>query len=222
MVNNTRHMAIYETRAPKAKRPLEFVELGPGIDAEVERRLLGEVSAKRVLDLGCGAGHSSAGLARRGARVTAVDTRSDQVDAARSLASRSEVAIEFHQAELAELAFITADEMDLAISVGALSFVNDLDRVFRQVHRVLKPSCRFVMSVPHPATLCADPVDAQRSTRRWDHHEPLGERWIHRAEDLVGALLRANFEIDALLERHGPDLSPHPATLIVRGQKLGA
>ena len=44
------------------------------------------------------------------------------------------------------------DSVDLVLSAYALGFVEDLNRVFRQVHRVLKDGSPFVVSLPHPAT----------------------------------------------------------------------
>lgn len=214
-------MAIYDIRAPGAQRPLDYVEFGPGVGADVDRRLLGEIEGRNVLVLGCGAGHDAVGLTKRGALVTAVDRDADQLAFGRELAVMEEVAAGFRRAELADLAFIQADQMDIAVSVHALSFIDDLDRVFRQVHRVLKHGAHFVISLPHAAMLCSDPVDPRRTTRRWDDPEPLGERWVHRAEDMLTALHRAHFEIDILLECHAPGPSLVPATLIVRGGKLG-
>lgn len=215
-------MAIYETRAPQADRPLDHVEFGPGSGADLDRRLLGEVTGGHALVVGSGAGHDAVGLALRGARVTAIDRDVAQIASGRDLAAREHVTVAFHQGELAELAFVAADQVDIAVSVGALSYVDDLDRVFRQVHRVLKPGTHFVIAVPHPAILCADPIDPGRATRRWDDPAPVGERWVHRAEDLVTALRRANFAIDTILERHGPGPGTAPETLVVRGEKLGA
>ena len=214
-------MAIYETRAPAADRPLEHVEFGPGIGSEVDRRLLGEIAGQHVLVLGSGAGHDAVGLARRGALVTSVDPDPEQLAVGRRLAAHHDVVVGFHRAELADLAFVRAEQIDFALSVGALSHVDDLDRVFRQVHRVLKHGAHFVMSIPHPAALCADPVDDTLTARPWDDRGPIGDRYVHRAEDLVTALHRADFEIDALLEPRSGS-GPMPATLIVRGEKLGA
>ncbi len=214
-------MAIYDTRAPGADRPLDHVEFGPGTDSDLDSRILGDVAGRPVLVLGCGAGHDAVGLTRRGARVTAVDRDADQIVFGRELAAREEVTVAFHQAALADLAFIQADLIDVAISVNALMFVEDLDRVFRQVHRVLSHGGVFVVSVPHPAVLCADPVDAQRTIRRWDDPSPLGDRWVHRAEDLVTTLRRANFEIDVLLERHSRAPGVLPSTIVVRSHKQG-
>jgi len=215
-------MAIYDTRVPVTDRPLDHVELGAGLGADLDRRLLGDVAGRHVLVLGCGAGHDAVGLTLRGAVVTAVDPDPVQVVATRLLAASEATAVGVRQAELAELAFLQADQMDLVVSVGALSFAADLDHVFRQVHRIMKPGARFVSSVPHPALLSTDPVDPHRTTRRWDDPEPVWERCVHRAEDIVTALHRANFEIDVLLERNGPGPELVPATLITRGEKLGS
>ena len=212
-------MALHDPRSPDLDRSLDTVDFGPGVSVDVDRRLLGDVNGRRILELGRGQGHTAVGLARRGARVIAIDDDVGQLGAARALAAREEVTIEFHQARPAELAFLPADHVDLALAVTSLSFVQDLDRVFRQVHRVVGPGGHLVMSVPHPAALCADPNDAARITEPWDTGEMIGDRWVHTAEAIVASLGRANFAVDIVLERRSGDLLP--ATLVVRARKLG-
>jgi SAM-dependent methyltransferase len=212
-------MALHDPRSEQLDRPLDTVDFGPGVTPDVDRRLLGDVSGRRILELGCGQGHTAVGLARRGARVIAIDDAVDQLRAARALAAREEVTIEFHQARPAELAFLPADHVDLAIAVTSLSFVQDLDRVFRQVHRVVGPSGHLVLSVPHPAALCADPNDPARTAEAWDTSEMIDDRWVHTIEAVVASLGRANFAVDIVLERREADLLP--ATLVVRARKLG-
>lgn len=213
-------MSLHDPRTPHVDRSLEVVDFGHGVGDDVERRLVGEISGRRILDLGCGHGHTAVGLARRGARVIAIDDDVAQLGAARALAARHEVTIEFHQAQPAELAFLAADNVDLAIAITSLSFVEDLNRVFRQVHRVVGPGGHFVLSVPHPAALTAATDDPDRTTTAWDHTGPVGDRWIHTAESIVTSLTRANFAVDQLLERRAAALVP--ATLVVRARKLGA
>lgn len=212
-------MVLHDPRAPGADRPLDHVDLGPGLGHDTDRRLIGDVGGRRVLELGCGAGHAAVGLALRGARVIAVDADVGQLAAARALAARHEVTVEFHQAQPAELAFLAADSVDLALSVTALSWVQDLDRVFRQAHRVVGPGGHLLLSVPHPAALCADPDEPGRTIRTWETTDPVGDRWVHTAEAIVTSLTRANFAVDTLLERHHG--APTPATLVVRARKLG-
>ncbi|MEM9466467.1 MAG: class I SAM-dependent methyltransferase [Actinomycetota bacterium] len=212
-------MASYDPRTPST-RPLDHVEFGPELGADVDRRLLSDVRGKRILDIGCGAGHTAVGLARRGARLVATDRDAGQLAAARGLAAEHEVAIEFHEARPAELAFIRADQIDVAVSVWALSLVDDLDRVFRQVHRVLRTNGSAIVSLPHPAALCADPVDPDRTTRSWLTDEPIAGRHVHTVEGVVTAFTRTNFAVDTVLERHAGGLVP--ATLVVRARRLGA
>ena len=154
-------MPRYDPRTP-SRRPLDYVEFGPGLVDDTDRRVIGDTRRRKVLDLGCGAGHTAVGLARRGARVIATDSDAEQVAAARALAAEHDVAIEFHEAGPAELAFVRADQIDLAVSVWALSLVEDLDRVFRQVHRCVRAGGHVVVSLPHPALLTADPHDPTR------------------------------------------------------------
>ncbi len=210
-------MQLHDTRTP-ADRPIDHVDLGLGVEQTLDRRLIGYVSGRRVLELGCGGGHAAVGLALRGARVTAIDDDVTQINAGRELAIRHETTVEFHQTQLADLAFLTADQVDLALSVTSLSFVEDLDRVVRQVHRVIKGGGHLLISLPHPAALCADKKNPALTVRSWNGNRPVGGRYIHTIESIVSSMCWAKFVVDTVLERHvGDDLLP--STLLVRARK---
>jgi 2-polyprenyl-3-methyl-5-hydroxy-6-metoxy-1,4-benzoquinol methylase len=215
---------------------------GADIPTEAQLRLLGTLEGKRVLDLGCGAGRASVAFARQGAKVIAVDPSNRQLDRAREAAEEAEVKVELQQAELAELAFVRADAIDVVFSAFALAEVVDLDRVFRQVHRVLKPECQLVFSLPHPSFTMFSPTAEQPLTVQRRYHDPALVTWYHGDDEVVDrprtvqsvftSLSRANFRVDAILEPEVPEeaLRSHqwadlmrcvPATIVYRARKLG-
>ena len=213
--------------------PTDVVSYGADIPREDSLKLLGHVEGKRILDLGCGAGHNAIALARQGAKVIAVDESAEQVAEARAAAEREGVKLELHHAPLAELAFVRADTIDAAVSAFGLARVDDIDRVFRQVDRVLSPEHHFVLSLPHPAFALVDADDPERRVRRsyWDdaridHDVP------RTISSVFTALGRANFRVDAVLEPQPTASGPRgsgwveamsylPATLIIRARKQG-
>jgi len=224
-----------------ADQPADVVAYGPDIPTEAHYRLLGNVEDKRALQLGCGSGAESVALARQGARVIAVDPRRHHIEAARATIEQAEVKVELHQSDLAELPFVRADSIDLAVSVYALANVDDLDRVFRQVHRVLHPDSVLVFSLPHPAYAMLDPDGGDpppvvrsyfdRGGRPWFTDTDQGEERIRTIGELHTSLARANFRVDAIIEAEPTDDSPSgfwttamrwaPATLVIRARKEG-
>ncbi|MGI8663033.1 MAG: class I SAM-dependent methyltransferase [Acidimicrobiales bacterium] len=220
---------------------LDVVHYGPDIPTEADLRLLGSLEGKRVLELGCGGGPISVAMAKQGAKVIAIDGSAEQIAHARRLAEREEVKLELRQGDFADLAAVRADTIDVAISVYSLGAVDDLDRVFRQVHRVLRPEAPIVLSLQHPAYRAIDPSGDPPTLRRsYFDHTPMS--WAADAErgadhpmtigELFTALSRANFRVDTILEpepdrtgargRHWtPAMRWVPATLIVRARKLG-
>ena len=223
-----------------ADLPLDVVVYGPDMPTETDLRLLGRVDGKRVLELGCGGGPASVALARQGAKVIAVDPSAEQIGHARRLSEREDVMVEWHQGDLADLAFVRADTVDAVLSVYVLGIASDLDRVFRQVHRVLKPDAPFVISLPHPAWRAAAPGDPvtwarpywDRAARPWTDGGETGADHPVTIAELFGSLTRANFRIDTLLEPEPqagaprsswwhPAMAQVPSTLIVRARKVG-
>jgi SAM-dependent methyltransferase len=187
------------------------ISYGAGVPDERELRLCGDLNGKRVLVLG-DAGNAVA-FAERGARVLAT-APTDEVADGREQAIQSEVHVEFHPGDLADLGFATSGSIDLVFS-SELSGVDDLSRVLRQAHRVLKPEGSLVFAVPHPlaAMLEGGEVVLRRAYGS-------GAR---TASDYFMAVMRAGFRVDVMAEPAPLDQPGAlvPAALVMRAKKLG-
>jgi ubiquinone/menaquinone biosynthesis C-methylase UbiE len=216
----------------------DVVHYGPEGPTEDELRLLGDVAGKRVLDLGCGDGQAAVALTLRGATTIAVDASVRMLDRARTLADNAAVRVEWHQGDVADLAFIRAESIDLVFSAYSLGEVGDLHRVFRQVHRVLKNRGTFVFSYEHPIGLCVgrEPPDTPSTPispivrRSYFNDDPVtvdrnGEPirlHVRTVSEVFRALSRGGFRVEVLAEPRPPGadaLVPH--TIIWRGRKEG-
>jgi SAM-dependent methyltransferase len=133
-----------------ARLPTSVAFYGPDIPNEAELRLLGDLRGKRVLELGCGGGQASISFVKQGAAAIGVDFSAEQLAYARRECDAEEVRVELRQGDVADLAFMRADSIDLVFSSYVFHYVEDLNRVFRQVHRVLKVGAPLVFSIPHP------------------------------------------------------------------------
>lgn len=225
-----------------AQLPIDVISYGPDVPNERTYKLLGNVEGKRVLELGCGAGHAAIALAKQGAKVITVDPSPARLDRVRVACDREEVKVELHEGDLADLAFVRADTIDAVVSVYALATVDDPDRVFRQVHRVLSPEMPLVFSVPHPAFAMIDPAGTDPlkivrsywdgSPRHWETDDTLGADHPRTVADLFTSLSRANFRVDTIIEPEpaadavhsrywSPSMSWVPSTLILRARKEG-
>jgi SAM-dependent methyltransferase len=220
----------------------ETIVYAAGGPTEADLRLFGEVSGKRVLDLGTGGGANAVALARLGAHVIAIDRSVAQLARGRKLASTADVKVEWHECDAADLAFLRADSIDLVLSTGMLGEVEDVDRLMRQVHRVLRPGCPFVFSFDHPMALAvgregeapgALPLGALEVRRSYFDTEPVTithdeeqiRVWPRTIADVFASLHRAGYRVELLLEPEpnggtgaGPDV---PRTVVWRARKEG-
>ncbi len=215
---------------------------GPDIPDESEVRLLGDLRGKRVLELGCGAAQCSISFAKAGATAIGVDFSVEQLAHARRLCDAEEVKVELRHSDMADLAFLRADSIDVAFSSYAFQYVEDLNRVFRQVHRVLKVGAPLVFSLPHPAWFLLEgdegPARLSRSyfDRRPDRYEWGGVEFTayhHTFAELYMGLVRSSYKVDLVLEPEPIAGAPRswfwndsmdwvPRTLIIRARKEGS
>ncbi len=174
--------------------------------------LFGDISGgRRVLELGI-AGNAVA-IAAAGGKAIAVDHDDERIADLRADASRAGVTVECHHGELGDLGFAPSGTIDVVVADHTLDGDPDLDRTLRQVHRVLKPGAPFVLAMAHPFAAVGPTGDG--TVRRYgDGHRTVGE--------LLMALERANFRVEAFHELGVDDASPVPTTLVVKARKQGS
>ncbi len=186
------------------------VAWGIGGPYEDDVRLLGDVRGKRLLEVGCGGGQHSILLAKHGARCVGIDLSDDQVKYARRLAEREGVDAEFYQGDATDLSMFEAESFDAAHSAFALHYVDDVDRCYGEVFRVLRPGAAFVFSVDHPVFRCFDDRSQQfvrpywTPYTEWDWEFPGVKVRMHAnyrpVGDEIDALRRAGFVIERVIE----------------------
>lgn len=110
--------------------------------------LLGEVSGRRVLDLGCGGGQLDFYLADAGAaEIIAIDASERMLNVARARWLHPRVS---YRRESMEDADFSPGSFDLVVSSLALHYVRDYAGLVRRIARWLAPSGLLVFSTEHP------------------------------------------------------------------------
>ena len=121
----------------------------PALEEPVVRKWVGDPAGLEVLDLGCGTGRHALWLAEAGASVTAVDFSPGMLAEARSKPGAERV--QFVEQDLHQPLAFDANAFDLVVSGLVLEHIRELEPLFLEVHRVLKPTGRAVISAMHPA-----------------------------------------------------------------------
>jgi SAM-dependent methyltransferase len=111
--------------------------------------MLPAVDGLQGLDLGCGEGHNTREVARRGARMSAIDISEAFIRHARKEEERDPLGIAYQQASALELPFENAS-FDFATGFMSLMDIPELNRVLAEAHRVLKPGGFLQFSILHP------------------------------------------------------------------------
>lgn len=118
-------------------------------ERQVER-LLAPFSFTNVLDVGAGTGRHALRLARRGARVTALDQSPQMLAVARQAAQREGLPIAFHLLSLDDDLPFEANQFDLLICALTLCHVPNLAHTLGEFARVLQPGGYLLITDFHP------------------------------------------------------------------------
>ena len=192
--------------------PTDVVHYGPNVPTEDQLRLLGDPQGREVLEVGCGGGQNAVAFKKRGAaRVVGVDLSDAQIAYARALAQREGVAAEFRSGNAEDLRPFDDASFDIVFSAHCFSYVQRLDRTFREVYRVLRPGGRFAFSLDHPIVgmTGGDGVTFEQSYYRgeaewhWQLDSGAAAHFtaIYRTLEELFALLRApGFLVERILE----------------------
>jgi SAM-dependent methyltransferase len=103
---------------------------------------------ERILDLGCGDGQLTERIVATGATVVGVDASPQMVAAAQARGIAAD------EASAESLPYANGT-FDAVFSNAALHWVRDQDAMLAEVHRVLKPGCRFVAEMGGQGNIAA-------------------------------------------------------------------
>lgn len=191
---------------------------GPEGLSETEAGALGDVTGRRVLEVGSGAGQCSRWVTRQGGTGIGLDLSIRQLQHSRRLDEETGLRVPSVLGTATHLPFADGSFDAVFSSFGALQFIADLGRALSETARVLRPGGRFAFSITHPTrwSFPDDPgTEGLTATQSyWDrtpyvetdpetdqvsyveHHRTLG--------DWVGLLSRSGFHLVDLVEPEWP------------------
>ncbi len=111
--------------------------------------VLSDINNLEGLDIGCGEGHNTRLLARRGARMTGIDISERFIEHARAKEEEETLWISYRVADALHLPY-PAETFNFATAFMSLMDMPDASRAISEAHRVLKPGGFFQFSISHP------------------------------------------------------------------------
>lgn len=202
--------------------------------ADYEWADLGELAGRDVLHLQCHLGTETLAFARRGARTVGLDISARSVDAARDVARRSGVDIEYVRADVfAAREALGGRRFDVVYTgKGALCYLPDLDRWTRLVFDLLRGGGILYIVEFHPVLqalgtspdgptedllIRRDYLEGRGGVfheiaRTYTDGPPLpgatdSYEWSHGLGELITAAVGAGFRVESLRES---EVSPYP------------
>jgi SAM-dependent methyltransferase len=183
------------------------------------------IAGKRVLCLAAGGGRQSALYAAAGGQVTVVDISSEMLALDHQVAAERGLDLRCVQTSMDDLSMLTAASFDVVIHPVSTCYVADISAVYRQVARVTATGGTYISQHKTPSSLQAAIEPSPRGYELVEpyyrsgplpgvvgspHREPGTLEFLHRWEEIIGAMCRAGFVIEDLIEpvHAKPDAEP--------------
>lgn len=178
------------------------------------------IAGKRVLCLAAGGGRQSAYYAAAGAEVTVVDISPEMLRLDREIAAEFRFEVRTVETSMDDLSMFPRASFDIVVQPVSSCYLPNIGAIYQQVAAVMiaggiyvsqhkQPTSLQVVDGPHPHgyTLAepyyrSGPLPPAESPNRL--REPGTMEFLHRWEEIIGAMCRAGFVVEDLLEpRHG-------------------
>lgn len=177
--------------------------------------LLGDISGKKILDYGCGSGKFSRVLAKKGAKIIAVDPNEKMLILARAQNCQC---IEYKKISDNDISFI--DSIDYAVATYVLcdrKKDEEIIEIIRQIDRKLIDRGSFIVLEPHPnrqKAAIGEPMEIYLEGME----NPIFDYW-QPIEKYVSLLQTNGFTIDLDLVLESEDEQKKPQMLIIKAIK---
>lgn len=126
-------------------------EYGPFSLKEDQLNLFDSISGKKVLDIGCGSGHSLQYMSNNGAaELWGIDLSSKQINTASKLLDNQHSNIKLFESPMEVNPGLPSNYFDIVYSIYALGWTVDLNSTLANINEYLKPGGIFIFSWEHP------------------------------------------------------------------------
>jgi len=176
----------------------------------------GDVRGKRLLCLAAGGGRQGPIYAAAGADVTVVDLSPAMLELDREVSHARQLKVRTIEASMDDLSMIEDASFDIVIHPVSTCYVPDVRPVYQEVSRILVEGGAYISQHKQPVSLQAD-IEPNQGSYRVKHgyyqKNPLPVElkpnliredgtleYIHRWEEIIGAMCTAGFVIEALTE----------------------
>jgi ubiquinone/menaquinone biosynthesis C-methylase UbiE len=223
--------------------PTEMVQYAIYGPTEGDLNLLGNVKGKKIIELGCGGAQSSIVFAKRGAICTGVDMSVKQLNYAKNLVKNSGVEIDLIEGDIEDLNMLDANSFDIAFSIYAFDWLQNLEKAFSEAYRILKKPGILLFTRQHPFfNLMGDIQEELKVKLNYFERKDICKEgsgitinyFNPTIGDLINGLIEAGFTISKILEpepikeRINPKLEGYPlevleqipSTIIIKAVKL--
>lgn len=135
---------------------------GCSVPTEDELHLLENISGKKILDIGCGSGHSLKYCGENGAaELYGLDISTRQLENADDLLSEAGLPHTLINQPMEKVANIPTNYFDIVYSDYAIGWTTDLTTTLANVKLYLKNGGIFVFSWDHPFMHCVEVADGK-------------------------------------------------------------
>lgn len=180
--------------------------------------LLGDIRGKSILDIGCGYGSTTLRLSEYGAsKVIGIDASNKMIMKA-NIENKLEN-IDYKVLNAVDLNLLT-DKFDIVVSCLAIHYIENIDKLFKDIYNILSDNGTFVFSMEHPIFTAS--ID--NTSRKWlynrrgevsgfilDNYSKEGVRksnWLnkdlikyhYKTSTIINKLVENGFVIDKLEE----------------------
>lgn len=150
-INNTFWSTTKNTKLDAVSLP----NWGRYAPSEEKLHLLGDLSGKRVLEIGCGRGHSLKYAADAGASgLWGLDLSAGQIEHAKNFLSKHGICASLICSPMEAECGLPTDYFDIVYSVYGIGWTTDLDSTLTHIHSYLKQGGSFVFGWSHPIHKC--------------------------------------------------------------------
>ncbi|HEX3008112.1 MAG TPA: class I SAM-dependent methyltransferase [Bacteroidales bacterium] len=209
---------------------------------EDNHRLFGDVSGKKLLEIGCGSGESLKYHGDRKAfELWGMDISENQIAKSNQLLTENGLSAKFICSPMEEECGIPENYFDFVYSIYAIGWTTDLVKTFCRIASYLKKDGVFIFSWSHPIHKCVSAENDMFVFKKSYFDESRYSMVFndgtltlsdYRMSTYVNALYKAGFIIEQMIEEPDDDLisdtnSDHarkakmiPATFVIKARKL--